>query len=86
MMSVEATSLGLGMHMMGGILPDKAREVYAVPEGFEVITGAAIGHPGDADLLPEQLRERDKAPRVRKALASFVFSGKWWETSPLVKS
>jgi nitroreductase len=86
MMSVEATSLGLGMHMMGGILPDKAREVYAVPDGFEVITGAAIGHPGDADLLPEQLRERDKAPRVRKTLASFVFSGKWGETSPLVKS
>jgi nitroreductase len=85
MMAVEAASRGLAMHMMGGILPDKAREIYAVPEEFEVITGTAIGYPGQPDSLPERLRERDKAPRVRKPLASFVFSGKWGETSPLVE-
>jgi len=34
--------------------------------------------------LPDQLRERDLAPRQRKPLREFVFSGKWENPSPLV--
>ena len=81
---LEATTRGLFVHQMIGILPDKAREIYGIPEGFEAWTALAIGYKGDPMSLPDQLRERDLAPRQRKPLREFVFSGKWENPSPLV--
>jgi nitroreductase len=74
---VEATARGLCVHQMIGILPDKARETYGIPEGSEAWTGIAIGYRGDSTKLPDVLKERDLAARQRKSLAEFVFSGKW---------
>jgi nitroreductase len=82
---VEATVRGLFVHQMIGILPDKARELYGIPEGFEAWTGLAIGYKGDPTSLPARLRERDLAPRQRKHLREFVFSGTWENPSPLVR-
>ena len=82
---VEATVRGLFVHQMIGILPDKAREIYGIPEGFEAWTGLAIGYKGDPASLPPRLRERDLAPRDRKPLREFVFSGRWENPSPLVR-
>ena len=81
---LEATARGLFVHQMIGILPDQAREVYGIPEAFEAWTGLAIGYKGDPTSLPDQLGERDLAPRQRKPLREFVFSGKWENPSPLV--
>ena len=81
---VEATSRGLVVHQMIGILPDKARDVFGIPEGSEAWTGLAIGYAGDSAALPEKLRERDLATRTRKPLGEFVFGAKWGEPSPLV--
>jgi nitroreductase len=81
---VEATARGLFVHQMIGILPDKAREIFAIPEGFEVWTAMAIGYRGDPAMLPDALRERDLTPRQRKPLSQFVFSGKWGNPSSLV--
>ena len=74
---VEATSRGLLVHQMIGILPDRARELYQVPQGVQPLTGLAIGYEGDINSLPENIRERDKARRGRKPQAEFVFGGKW---------
>jgi nitroreductase len=84
-MAVEANSQGLQIHQMAGILPDKARELFSIPQGYEAVAGIAIGYPGKAESLPDQLRERENAPRVRKPLNSFVFTGKWGEVSPIVR-
>jgi len=81
---LEATTRGLFVHQMIGILPEKARKIYGIPEGFEAWTALAIGYKGDPMSLPDQLRERDLAPRQRKPLRAFVFSGKWENPSPLV--
>jgi len=81
---VEATARGLFVHQMIGILPDKARTTYGIPEGFEAWTAMAIGYRGDATGLPDRLRERDLAPRQRKPLREFVFSGRWGQPAPLV--
>jgi nitroreductase len=83
-LAFEATARGLFVHQMIGILPDKAREVYRVPEGVQPLTGLAIGYAADAGALPEKLRERDLAPRGRKPLAQFVFGGEWGRASGLV--
>ncbi len=81
---VEATARGLCVHQMIGILPDKAREVYQIPEHSEAWTAMAIGYRADPATLPDALKERDLTPRQRKPLSQFVFSGTWGESSPLV--
>jgi len=84
-LALEAANLGLQIHQMAGILPEKAREIFSIPEGYEAVAGIAIGYPGDHTTLPDQLRAQEQAPRTRKPLDSFVFTGKWGEVSPLVK-
>lgn len=84
-LTLEATARGLLVHQMIGILPDKARELYRIPEGVQPLTGLAIGYAADPNILPERLRERDLTPRTRKRLAEFVFGGEWGVASGLVK-
>jgi hypothetical protein len=68
---------------MIGTLPDRARELYHIPEGVQPLTGLAIGYAADPRTVPEKLRERDLAPRSRKPLAAFVFGGAWGTASSL---
>jgi hypothetical protein len=81
---LEATVRGLFFHQMIEILPDKARELYGIPEGCEAWTGLAIGYKGDPTSLPDRLRERDLASRQRMPLSEFVLGSKWGNPSPLV--
>ena len=75
--TLQATALGLVAHQMAGILPDKAREVYGVPDEFDLVTGIAVGHLGDPGGLPDPLREMETAPRQRKPQDEIVFRGAW---------
>jgi nitroreductase len=84
-LSLEATARGVTIHQMAGILPDRARELYQIPEGVEALTGLAIGYPGDPKQLPEAMRGRDVARTPRKPIAEFVFSGAWGTTASVVK-
>lgn len=84
-LALQATALGLQVHQMAGILRDKAREIFTIPEGYEAVAGFAIGYPGNSAVLPDKLREQEEAPRSRKPLDSFVFTGKWGKVSPAVK-
>src|ERR1039457_3128037 len=81
---VEATTRGLSVHQMIGILPDKSREVYQIPEHFEAWTAMAIGYKADPAKLPDALKERYLMPRQRKPLNKFVFTGQWGHPSPFV--
>jgi nitroreductase len=83
-LSLEATARGLAVHQMIGILPERAREIFEIPEGYEAKTALAIGYVGEPTSLPEQLQGRDTAPRQRKPLKEFVFSGKWQTPSRIV--
>lgn len=83
-LTLEATARGLFVHQMIGILPDKARELYRIPEGVEPLTGLAIGYLADPNTLPDVYRQRDLTPRQRKSLAEIVFGGQWGTASPVV--
>jgi len=76
-LTLEATSRGLCVHQMIGIVPDKARALYRIPEEMQPLTALAIGYAAEPDSLPEKYRDRDLAPRQRKKLTEFVFSGQW---------
>lgn len=74
---LQATANGLFAHPMGGILPDRIRETYQLPDDVEPVAAIAIGWSGSIDELPPVLAEREQAPRTRKEMESFVFSGAW---------
>ena len=78
--SFEATSRGIAIHQMIGLLPEIVKEKYGIPEDFEALTALAIGY---ADLNPEGDEvhavhaERDNTPRSRKKISEFVFHEDW---------
>ncbi len=74
---VEAAARGLYVHQMIGIVPERVRELYGVPEDAEPLTALALGHLGDGSDLPEAIQARDRAPRTRHPIAAFVFEGSW---------
>jgi nitroreductase len=84
LLSMEATSRGLAVHQMAGFDPDKARQVFEIPPGWDAVAAIAIGYPGDPESLPQTLRDRELAPRIRKPLSEFVMTGRWGHTSPFV--
>jgi nitroreductase len=83
-LTFEATARGLYVHQMIGILPDRARELYRIPEEVQPLTGLAIGYLAEPETLPEPYRQRDLAPRTRKPLSEFVFAGQWGMPAKLV--
>jgi nitroreductase len=69
---------------MAGFHHDKAREVFGIPDGWDPVSAIAIGHPGEPETLPEQLRTPELAPRTRKPLGEFVMTGRWGHTAPFL--
>lgn len=69
---------------MAGFDVQKARELFSIPEGHEPVAAIALGYVDDPNILPEKLRDRELAPRTRKPLPEFVFTGRWSQTASLV--
>ena len=72
---LQATAMDLAVHQLTGIPPDNIREGYALSTGYEAVAGIAKRYQGDSTVLPDLLREKEVAPRSRKSLSEFVFSG-----------
>ncbi|MGO4535797.1 nitroreductase family protein [Leifsonia sp. 2MCAF36] len=71
-MTIQAHHDGLHTHQMGGFDAQGLREAFELGEGFIPVSITAIGVLGDADTLPSPLREREVAPRTRRALEDVV--------------
>lgn len=78
-LTFEATRHDLFVHQMAGILPDKARELYAISDEFEPFTMFAIGYRGNPQSLPNKLAEQEMNTRSRKELDDILFDGEWAE-------
>jgi nitroreductase len=85
-LALQATSLGLFIHQMAGFDVAKATEVYNIPQGYQPVAAIALGYLGDPQSLTEKYQQREQSPRHRKTIESFVFSGSWNQTSPLIVS
>ena len=74
---LQAQSMGLWCHGMGGIDRDRAHEVTGVPkETHGAICGIAVGRKGDPSALPDSLRERE-APSDRRPLDEIAMEGRF---------
>ena len=78
-LAIEATDMGIGVHFMAGFDADRARSLFRIPEGFTPMAMIAVGYPGDPKRLPPRLRERELAPRKRKAISEIAFASRWAE-------
>lgn len=73
LLAVQAAELGMQIHQMGGFDKEKATDYLKLnSEDFEPVTCIAVGFPGEAEQLPEDLKKRESQPRTRKELKDFV--------------
>jgi nitroreductase len=82
-LSLEATARGISVHQMIGILPDKARTTFSIPEDYVPLTAIAIGYAADPGALDDATKERDAATRQRRPLAELLFSENWGRPAKL---
>ena len=73
-LSLQATHLGLNVHQMGGYNRQKAKDNLNIPATLELGVIMAIGYPGDPEMLPEHLKQRELAPRHRFLQEEFVMN------------
>lgn len=73
--TLQATALGLGLHQLGGFDADKARTAFGIPAAYDLVSVIALGHPGEPDDLPDDLRQRELQRSPRRPLAETVFHG-----------
>lgn len=83
-LTVQARSMGLFVHQMAGFSRKKARETYAIPDNHEPVAAIALGALGNPEALPGDFREMETAPRQRRPLADFTFTGAFGKPSPLL--
>lgn len=74
---LQATSLGLMTHQMGGFQGDKARVAFKIPEQYEMMAMLSVGYAADVDSLEGEAKERETAPRQRRALGELFYDGVW---------
>ncbi|SDD85794.1 nitroreductase family protein [Actinokineospora iranica] len=74
---LQAVAEGLVAHQMAGFdAPGVARE-FGLPASVVPLTAIAVGVLGSPDLLPEDRRARETAPRTRLPLRETAFTGDW---------
>lgn len=74
---VQATAEGLAAHQMGGFDKVRAREVLAIPDGWEPVVMIAIGEAVSPEDVHEELRAAETALRSRRPLEEFAFEGRF---------
>ena len=72
-LAIQAAHMGLQVRQMGGFDKDKAAEILGLArEKYEPVTVIAVGFPGNAEQLPDELMNRELAPRTRKTVEEFA--------------
>jgi nitroreductase len=74
---LQASSMGLAAHQMGGFNSDLAREKFNIPAQYTPMAMLCVGYVGDPNQLPDDLKAREMAERKRKALGELFFDGAW---------
>lgn len=75
-LALQARTMGLFAHAMGGFSKDKLAAAIHLPEGHTLHCVVAVGEQGPADALPEGLRERER-PSSRKHVDEIAKLGRF---------
>ena len=74
---LQAVAEDVVAHQMGGFDKQAAKVAFALPADVEPLAVIAVGTPGPPELLDDERRERELAPRRRIPLAELAFTGEW---------
>ncbi len=74
---LQAISMGLHCRPMRGFDREGARMAFNIPPEFEPAVMIAVGYPGNAVDLPEEIRNRESTLRNRREIEAFAFLGAW---------
>jgi nitroreductase len=80
---IQARALDLFAHPMAGFDPEAAHAAFRLPPRYAAGLVVAVGYPGSPDTLPEALRVRELAPRVRRPLEELVSEEMFGEPTDL---
>ncbi|MCW2738350.1 MAG: tdsD [Nocardioides sp.] len=78
-LTLQARAMGLDAHQFAGFDHDALAAELAVPATHQLLTGIAVGRPGDPADVDERTAARDHRDRVRKPLAEWAFVGRFDE-------
>ena len=81
-LSLQAAHLGLNVHQMAGFDAATLIGNLRIPERYDPVIVMAIGYPGDAQTLPDNLKARETAPRERYVKREFVMNKAFEGESP----
>ena len=73
-LALQASMKGFAAHGMEGFDYDKARNVFHVPEEYDIEAIIAVGRHGKKESLPEQMQQNE-FPNQRKKVSEFVMEG-----------
>jgi len=76
-MCLQASSMGLMAHQMGGFDADKARLLFAIPDRYIPMAMVSVGYQADVSNLAGDELTRETAARSRKSLEELFFNGQW---------
>ncbi len=65
-LSVQAQSMGIHLHQMGGIIPQNAIDKLNIPDGYKPLTAIALGY-----------YEGESGVKERMPIQEIAFSGTW---------
>lgn len=74
---LQASSMGLMAHQMGGFDSDKAREAFAIPEQYIPMAMLCVGYAADINTVTGDALDRETAARTRRPLSELFFDGSW---------
>jgi nitroreductase len=76
-LKLQAVSMGLVAHSMGGFDTTRVGEVFNIPPDFTAMTVVAVGYQAEPSVLDEQMKERELKERERLPLNKLFFEGDW---------
>jgi len=74
---LQAESMGLMAHQMGGFNVDLAREKFTIPAQFTPMAMICVGYPADIATVTGEAFTRETAERSRRPLSELFFANEW---------
>lgn len=74
---LQASSMGLMAHQMGGFSADKARAAFAIPGQYILMAMVSVGYAADISTVEGDALVRETAARTRRPLGELFYTGTW---------
>jgi len=77
---LQASSMGLMAHQMGGFSADLAREKFSIPVQFTPMAMICVGYAADIATVTGEALARETAARSRRPLNELFFANSWGQS------